>query len=95
VWRELASGFAYAFGFTGHAASFAAPHRDGIFTRALVLLNADFCRRDLQRRSRTFGFLTGRGMGWSDPGTFALRRAVRCAASAGVIAAATVTAGSL
>jgi len=89
----LASGFAYAFGFAGNAASFAAPHRDGIFHRALVLADADFAAENLQRRLEDIRFLIGAvGLG-AILGTFALAARGSVRGLGRVIAAATVAAG--
>jgi MFS family permease len=92
-WRQLASGFAYAFGFTGTRRLLLLLMMVGLFTAPWQSLMPIFAAETFSGDSRTFGFLIGAvGMG-AVMGTFVLaaRKSVRGLGR--VIAATTVTAG--
>jgi MFS family permease len=92
-WRELASGFAYAFGFTGTRRLLLLLTVMGVFTAPWSSLMPIFAAETFSGDSRTFGFLIGAvGLG-AILGTFALAARSSVRGLGRVIAAATVTAG--
>jgi len=92
-WRELASGFAYAFGFTGTRRLLLLLTALGFFTAPWSSLMPIFAAETFSGDSRTFGFLIGAvGLG-AILGTFALVARSSVRGLGRVIAAATVLAG--
>ena len=92
-WRELASGFAYAFGFAGTRRLLLLLTALGFFTAPWSSLMPIFAAETFSGDSRTFGFLIGAvGLG-AILGTFALAARSSVRGLGRVIAAATVTAG--
>jgi len=92
-WRELAVGFAYAFGFTGTRRLLLLLTVMGFFTAPWSSLMPIFAAETFSGDSRTFGFLIGAvGLG-AILGTFALAARSSVRGLGRVIAAATVTAG--
>jgi len=92
-WRELASGFAYAFGFTGTRRLLLLLTVLGFFTAPWSSLMPIFAAETFSGDSRTFGFLIGAvGLG-AILGTFALAARSSVRGLGRVIAVATVTAG--
>ena len=92
-WRELASGFAYAFGFTGTRRLLLLLTAMGFFTAPWSSLMPIFAAETFSGGSRTFGFLIGAvGLG-AILGTFALAARGSVRGLGRVIAAATVAAG--
>jgi len=92
-WRELAAGFAYAFGFTGTRRLLLLLTVMGFFTAPWSSLMPIFAAETFSGDSRTFGFLIGAvGLG-AILGTFALAARSSVRGLGRVIAAATVTAG--
>lgn len=92
-WRQLASGFAYAFGFTGTRRLLLLLMMIGFFSAPWQSLMPIFAGETFSGDSRTFGILIGAvGMG-AVMGTFVLaaRRSVRGLGR--VISATTITAG--
>ncbi|HKW38857.1 MAG TPA: MFS transporter [Burkholderiales bacterium] len=93
-WRQLASGFSYAFGFTGTRRLLLLLMMVGFFSAPWQSLMPIFAGQTFGGDSKTFGFLIGAvGMG-AVTGTFVLaaRKSVRGLGR--VIAATTVTAGA-
>jgi MFS family permease len=92
-WRQLASGFAYAFGFTGTRRLLLLLMTVGFFTAPWQSLMPIFAAETFSGDSRTFGFLIGAvGLG-AVMGTFALAARGSVRGLGRVIASTTVTAG--
>jgi MFS family permease len=93
-WRQLASGLAYAFGFTGTRRLLLLLMTVGFFTAPWQSLMPIFAGETFSGDSRTFGFLIGAvGLG-AIAGTFALAARSSVRGLGRVIAATTVTAGA-
>jgi MFS family permease len=92
-WRELASGFAYAFGFTGTRRLLLLLMAMGFFTAPWSSLMPIFAAETFSGDSRTFGFLIGAvGLG-AIAGTFALAARGSVRGLGRVVASTTVVAG--
>ena len=92
-WRELASGFAYAFGFTGTRRLLLLLMAMGFFTAPWSSLMPIFAAETFSGDSRTFGFLIGAvGLG-AIAGTFALAARASVRGLGRVVASTTVVAG--
>ncbi len=92
-WRELASGFAYAFGFTGTRRLLLLLMATGFFTAPWSSLMPIFAGETFSGDSRTFGFLIGAvGLG-AIAGTFALAARGSVRGLGRVVASTTVVAG--
>ncbi len=93
-WRELASGFAYAFGFTGTRRLLLLLMAMGFFTAPWSSLMPIFAAETFSGDSRTFGFLIGAvGLG-AIAGTFALAARGSVRGLGRVVASTTVVAGA-
>ena len=93
-WRQLASGFAYAFGFTGTRRLLLLLMTLGLFTAPWQSLMPIFAAETFSGDSRTFGFLIGAvGLG-AVMGTFVLAARSSVRGLGRVVAATTVTAGA-
>ena len=93
-WRQLASGFAYAFGFTGTRRLLLLLMTVGFFTAPWQSLMPIFAAETFSGDSRTFGFLIGAvGLG-AVMGTFVLAARSSVRGLGRVIASTTVTAGA-
>lgn len=92
-WRELASGFTYAFGFAGTRRLLLLLMAMGFFTAPWSSLMPIFAGETFSGGSRTFGFLIGAvGLG-AIAGTFALAARGSVRGLGKVVASATVVAG--
>ncbi len=92
-WRELASGFTYAFGFTGTRRLLLLLMAMGFFTAPWSSLMPIFAAETFSGDSRTFGFLIGAvGLG-AIVGTFALAARASVRGLGRVVASTTVMAG--
>jgi len=92
-WRELASGFTYAFGFTGTRRLLLLLMAMGFFTAPWSSLMPIFAAETFSGDSRTFGFLIGAvGLG-AIAGTFALAARGSVRGLGRVVASTTVVAG--
>ena len=92
-WRELTSGFTYAFGFTGTRRLLLLLMAMGFFTAPWSSLMPIFAAETFSGGSRTFGFLIGAvGLG-AIAGTFALAARGSVRGLGKVVAATTVVAG--
>jgi len=92
-WRELASGFTYAFGFTGTRRLLLLLMAMGFFTAPWSSLMPIFAAETFSGDSRTFGFLIGAvGLG-AIAGTFTLAARGSVRGLGRVVASATVVAG--
>jgi MFS family permease len=93
-WRQLASGFAYAFGFTGTRRLLLLLMTVGFFTAPWQSLMPIFAAETFGGDSRTFGFLIGAvGLG-AIAGTFALAARGSVRGLGRVIASTTIAAGA-
>jgi MFS family permease len=93
-WRQLASGFAYAFGFTGTRRLLLLLMMVGFFTAPWQSLMPIFAAETFSGDSRTFGFLIGAvGLG-AVLGTFVLAARSSVRGLGRVVASTTVTAGA-
>jgi MFS family permease len=93
-WRQLASGFAYAFGFTGTRRLLLLLMTVGFFTAPWQSLMPIFAAETFGGDSRTFGFLIGAvGLG-AIAGTFALAARSSVRGLGRVVASTTITAGA-
>jgi MFS family permease len=93
-WRQLASGFAYAFGFTGTRRLLLLLMMVGFFSAPWQSLMPIFAAETFSGDSKTFGFLIGAvGMG-AVMGTFLLAARSSVRGLGRVIASTTVTAGA-
>lgn len=93
-WRELASGFAYAFGYTGTRRLLLLLMTVGFFTAPWQSLMPIFAAETFSGDSKTFGFLIGAvGLG-AVAGTFALAARSTVRGLGRVVASTTVTAGA-
>lgn len=93
-WRQLASGFAYAFGFTGTRRLLLLLMTVGFFTAPWQSLMPIFAAKTFSGDSRTFGFLIGAvGLG-AVMGTFVLAARSSVRGLGRVIASTTITAGA-
>jgi MFS family permease len=92
-WRELASGFTYAFGFTGTRRLLLLLMAVGFFTAPWSSLMPIFAAETFSGDSRTFGFLIGAvGLG-AIAGTFALAARGSVRGLGRIVASTTVVAG--
>ncbi|HMH16634.1 MAG TPA: MFS transporter [Burkholderiales bacterium] len=92
-WRQLASGFSYAFGFTGTRRLLLLLMAVGVFTAPWSSLMPIFAAETFGGDSKTFGFLIGAvGLG-AITGTFALAARSSVRGLGRVIASTTVVAG--
>ncbi len=93
-WRQLASGFAYAFGFTGTRRLLLLLMMVGLFTAPWQSLMPIFAAKTFSGDSRTFGFLIGAvGLG-AVMGTFVLAARSSVRGLGRVVASTTFTAGA-
>ena len=93
-WRQLASGFSYAFGYTGTRRLLLLLMTVGFFTAPWQSLMPIFAAETFSGGSRTFGFLIGAvGLG-AVAGTFALAARSSVRGLGRVVASTTVTAGA-
>jgi MFS family permease len=93
-WRQLASGFAYAFGFTGTRRLLLLLMMVGFFTAPWQSLMPIFAAETFSGDSKTFGFLIGAvGLG-AVMGTFVLAARSSVRGLGRVVASTTVTAGA-
>jgi MFS family permease len=93
-WRQLVSGFAYAFGYTGTRRLLLLLMMVGLFTAPWQSLMPIFAAETFSGGSRTFGFLIGAvGLG-AVMGTFVLAARSSVRGLGRVVAATTVTAGA-
>jgi len=93
-WRQLASGFAYAFGFTGTRRLLLLLMMVGLFTAPWQSLMPIFAAETFSGDSRTFGFLIGAvGLG-AVMGTFVLAARSSVRGLGRVVASTTITAGA-
>jgi len=93
-WRQLASGFAYAFGFTGTRRLLLLLMMVGLFSAPWQSLMPIFAAETFSGDSRTFGFLIGAvGLG-AVTGTFVLAARSSVRGLGRVVASTTVTAGA-
>ena len=93
-WRQLASGFAYAFGYTGTRRLLLLLMTVGFFTAPWQSLMPIFAAETFSGDSKTFGFLIGAvGMG-AVTGTFLLAARTSVRGLGRVICATTITAGA-
>jgi MFS family permease len=93
-WRQLASGFAYAFGYTGTRRLLLLLMTVGFFTAPWQSLMPIFAAETFSGDSRTFGFLIGAvGLG-AVAGTFALAARSSVRGLGRILAATTVAAGA-
>ena len=93
-WRQLASGFAYAFGYTGTRRLLLLLMTVGFFTAPWQSLMPIFAAETFSGDSRTFGFLIGAvGLG-AVAGTFALAARSSVRGLGRILAATTIAAGA-